>query len=73
MLGRMLPRLPEHLAFGGLDAADLAALRRVLAAAELGLIVRLHSQGEPWSYIGGVLGITRQSAHERWTRAGRPE
>lgn len=67
MLGRMLPRLADHIEF--MDPAQVRALRSVLALAELDVIRRLRAQGEPWSYIGAQLGITAQAAHQRAKRA----
>lgn len=55
-------------------AAAVAALRRAatardLAAAELAAAVKLaRAAGVTWAAIGAALGMSRQAAHERWTR-----
>lgn len=53
-------------------AADAAeALRRDEAALQQA-VVAARAHGATWSQIGEVLGISRQSAHERWGHLQRP-
>ena len=46
--------------------ADVALLRHLLAQAELAAVRTARRQGRPWAEIATSLGITRQSAWERW-------
>jgi hypothetical protein len=50
---------------------ELAALRTVVRQLEVDLVATARAQGFSWREIGDALGITRQSAHERFARAVR--
>lgn len=68
--GRVWERLRRWLADredGALDAlGDIAALRRVLDEAELAAVRAARAGGRSWAEIATMLGVTRQSAWERW-------
>ncbi|GIG21764.1 hypothetical protein Cch01nite_24880 [Cellulomonas chitinilytica] len=52
-----------------------ATVERRLAVREFEAVARYRRLGVPWGVIGAGLGMTKQSAHERWAasvRAGRP-
>ena len=52
---------------GALDAlADLALLRRALEVAELSAVQAARAAGRSWAEIATMLGVTRQSAWEKW-------
>lgn len=61
--------------------ADIGMLRRLLDQAELAAVRTARQQGRSWAEIATQLGITRQSAWERWRElddataaaAGEPE
>jgi len=48
------------------DLGELAALRDDVEEAILQAVAGQRAQGQSWAYIGGGLGISRQSAHERY-------
>ena len=58
--------------------ADIGVLRHLLDQAELAAVRAARGQGKSWSEIATMLGVTRQSAWERWrdlddaSDAGRP-
>lgn len=59
--------LIERTAPGGLDAlGEVAALRRALDHAELAAVRAARAAGGSWAEIATMLGITRQSAWEKW-------
>lgn len=58
--------------FAGAWATHLA-LRESIDRQEVDLIRDARSQGLSWAKIGDVLGITAQSAHERFSRRLEPE
>jgi hypothetical protein len=68
--GRAWDRLSRRLAArgaGALDAlSDVAALRRVLEEAELAAVRAARAAGRSWAEIATMLGVTRQSAWEKW-------
>ena len=73
---RVLAVMARRAASG--DPEDLARLREVIdkAEASLGLAVAgLRSQGHSWAQIGQALGMTRQSAWERFSKdpSGQPD
>ena len=61
------------------DPEDLATLRKVIDGAEAGLqdaVDGLRAQGHSWSQIGEALGMTKQSAWERFSgrdSSGKPD
>lgn len=52
---------------------DIGAVRRLLDQAEFDAIRTGRRQGRSWAEIGVRLGITRQSAWERWQEVDEPE
>jgi hypothetical protein len=46
--------------------ADISTIRRVLEQAELSAVRTARACGKPWAEIATNLGVTRQSAWERW-------
>lgn len=52
--------------YEGEDLAALAELRDVVDQALVVAVTGMREQGLSWSVIGRELGITRQSAHERF-------
>lgn len=48
------------------DLAELVSLRVDLDAAIDTAVIGLRRRGVSWSQIASALGITKQSAHERW-------
>lgn len=50
------------------DLRTLVELRHALAAAEAEAVRNLRSQGHSWQAIADELGITKQSAYERFNR-----
>lgn len=48
------------------DLGTLASIQETLDAAMQTAVDNLRSQGHSWATIGAELGITRQSAHERF-------
>lgn len=48
------------------DLAELVALREDFDLAVDMAVAGLRETGYSWSQIGGALGMTRQSAQERW-------
>jgi hypothetical protein len=51
--------------------AALNRLRRVLDARIESLVVAGRGEGASWAEIGAALGVTRQTAHERYRRGTR--
>jgi hypothetical protein len=49
------------------ELAELVALRDDLEEAIRVAVRGQRSYGRSWAHIGGALGITRQSAHERYS------
>jgi transposase-like protein len=73
------PSAPGHLddRAGPLDAlADVGLVRRLLDQAELVAVRTARQHGKSWAEIATRLGVTRQSAWERWRDldevSGRP-
>jgi hypothetical protein len=52
------------------ELAELVALRDVLEESIRHAIAGQRSYGRSWAHIGAALGTTRQSAQERYGRAG---
>lgn len=50
------------------DLATLAELSRELDAATAAAVAELHASGRSWADIARPLGITRESAWQRWSR-----
>ena len=51
----------------GLDAlSDIGVVRRMLDQAELAAVRAARAHGKSWAEIATHLGVTRQSAWERW-------
>ncbi|MDL9978859.1 hypothetical protein [Microbacterium candidum] len=48
------------------ELAELVALRAELEAAIVRGVSGQRSRGRSWAYVGAALGITRQSAQERY-------
>lgn len=48
------------------DLGELVALRDDVEKAITQAVTGQRMQGQSWAYIGGGLGISRQSAHERY-------
>ncbi|GAA1048255.1 hypothetical protein [Arthrobacter russicus] len=48
------------------DLGELIALRTDLEDAIAAAVAGIRAQGQSWAYIGSGLGISRQSAHERY-------
>ncbi len=48
------------------DLAEMVALRADVDEAIQGAVLGMRSRGVSWSDIGRAVGMTRQSAHERW-------
>ncbi|GAA4395890.1 PASTA domain-containing protein [Tsukamurella soli] len=77
--GRLWSRLTAHSAgpVTGDDAlaalSDIGALRRVLDQAELALVRTARDRSKSWTEIATSVGITRQSAWERWREIDRVE
>jgi hypothetical protein len=58
---------PESRGQAAVDAlADIAAMRRQLDRAEFTAVRRARRSGKSWAEIATMLGVTRQSAWERW-------
>ncbi len=63
-LARWLHTGAEGDALGALE--DISTLRRALDQAELAAVRAARGDGKSWAEIATMLGITRQSAWERW-------
>jgi PASTA domain/Homeodomain-like domain len=58
---------PEGVGEGALSAlADIGLARRLLDQAELAAVQAARRGGKSWAEIATALGVTRQSAWERW-------
>lgn len=67
----MLRSLPRRVGLFEFDTPDLARLNElhsVIDAVMAECVRQLRSQGDSWADIGRELGITRQSAQERFGR-----
>ncbi len=51
---------------------DIVQLRASLDRIEALLVERARANGSSWAEIGGLLGVTRQSAHRRHRTAAKP-
>ncbi len=64
---RVLRAYARRVAAGDVEAlADLTALSHEVEAAIRAAVIGLRDFGYSWAEIGTRVGITRQSAHERW-------
>lgn len=65
---RIVRRMGARVAgcYEGEDLAALAELRDVVDQALVVAVAGMRAQGCAWSVIGAELGMTRQSAHERF-------
>src|ERR1700752_4232033 len=52
--------------------ADVGVVRRMLDQAELAAVRAARLHGKSWAEIATHLGVTRQSAWERWRDLGAP-
>lgn len=48
------------------ELAQLVQLHEVLSEATTVAVAGMRARGCSWAYVGSALGITRQSAQERW-------
>lgn len=55
------------------DLAELVALRAAVDDAIASAVAGLRARDVSWSAIGRAVGITKQSAYERWGRQGNPD
>ncbi len=64
---RILRAYARRVAAGDVEAlADLTALSHEVEAAIRTAVIGLREFGYSWAEIAARVGITRQSAHERW-------
>jgi len=64
---RVLRAYGRRVAAGDIEAlADLTTLAHEVEAAIRTAVIGLRDFGYSWAEIGARVGITRQSAHERW-------
>jgi hypothetical protein len=73
-VARVLTAYGKRVAQGNVE--DLGRFREILDAAEHDLrraVLGLRAQGHSWAAIGRGLGITRQSAWERFGRQVNPD
>jgi hypothetical protein len=64
---RVLRAYGRRIATGDIDAlAELKELAEEVESALGGAVIGLRLLGYSWAEIGTRLGITRQTAHERW-------
>jgi hypothetical protein len=64
--GDDVPRHPDNGAAAVAALGDIGLIRRLLDQAELGAVRTARRHGKSWAEIATMLGITRQSAWERW-------
>jgi hypothetical protein len=62
----LLRRLKHGSALVGLLV--LRDFKKLLAEREVELLVEARHAGMAWDVIGGLLGVTRQAAYQRWKR-----
>ena len=59
---------------GDVDAvADMVAIGRELDDLIAQAVDGLRVKGYSWSDIGRRAGVSKQAAHERWSRRGKPQ
>ena len=64
---RVLRAYGRRIAQGDIDAlAELKELAEEVEGALGGAVIGLRLLGYSWAEIGSRLGVTRQTAHERW-------
>jgi len=69
MACRVSRSLARRAAEGDPEALEeLVRLRSVVDQAITDAAQGLHDRGHSWTWIGGVLGITRQAARQRFAR-----
>ena len=69
---RVLRAYATRVAKGDIDAvADMVAIGRELDGLIAEAVDGLRAKGYSWSDIGQRLGVTKQAAHERWSRRGK--
>lgn len=67
---RIIRAFSRRVAGGDIEAfRTLVTLRTELDDGMREAVAGLRDNGYSWAEIGAVLGMTRQSAHERWGRA----
>lgn len=65
---------PAASARSGVEAlADITLLRQLLTQAEAAAVKAARREGRSWSEIAASVGMSRQSAWERWRDLDRPE
>ena len=64
-----LERIEEYVTAGDYVGALLAmlTLRANVEALEVSLVCELRHDEATWTYIGSILGVSRQAAHERFS------
>lgn len=66
---RILRAYAARVALGDIDAvADMMAIGRELDDLIAEAVTGLRAKGYSWTDIGDRAGITKQAAHERWSR-----
>ena len=71
---RILKAAGERVAFGDeFELAELVSLRDDLESAITNAVHGQRAVGRSWAYIGGALGIKRQSAQERYSKDNTKE
>lgn len=69
MLGRMIAAAGRRVAKGDPeDLAQLVALAAALDDAAAVGVAGIRASGRSWADVGRATGMTRQAAHERWSR-----
>lgn len=69
---RILRAYAARVALGDIDAvADMVAIGRELDDLIQEAVNGLRDRGYSWADIGRRVGITKQSAHERWSHRGK--
>lgn len=64
---RIIRRAGKRVAVGDdWELGELISLREEVEDAITTAVIGLRTQGHSWTYIADGLGITRQSAHERY-------
>ena len=70
MARRVMSAMIKRAANG--DPEDLALVRQVIDSAEASLVIAvagLREQGHSWTQVGEALGMTKQSAWERFSKS----
>jgi hypothetical protein len=70
---RILRAYARRIAMGDIDAvADMVAIGRELDDIVQEAVDGLRAKGYSWADIAQRLGVTRQAAHQRWSRPASP-